>query len=220
MKNKKRGRWTDILNLLLVIIIPFIFGTISRFIPSSENRILAYIIFFSIYITSFLIILGLLKITGTRFSEFGFSFKKLGRTILIALGFILLGFLSSLIISIFSPAVPSAVEESIEPMKIDIYYFLMQFLYSFILVALIEDMERTLIFLKAEKLFGVYGAYFFSALAFGLAHVYVGVSAMVTAFTGGLLLNLLWLIRKRNLLPVVVAHGGYDFILDWIRDSS
>jgi membrane protease YdiL (CAAX protease family) len=55
-----------------------------------------------------------------------------------------------------------------------------------------------------------------SALLFGLAHTYQGASGVVLTGVAGLLLGVVYLVVKRNLWVLVIAHGMID-MLDFVQ---
>lgn len=55
-------------------------------------------------------------------------------------------------------------------------------------------------------------ALFAPAVMFGLAHLYQGLPGVITTGTVGLVFGIWYLISRRNLLPVIIAHGVVNSI--------
>ncbi|MBT7101975.1 CPBP family intramembrane metalloprotease [archaeon] len=192
---------------------------------------LSTLIFFSSI--GFLVFLAI-ESTDFKFSKLGFDFSHIGKDIIFAV----LALLIILPVSVGSGMLfdnyssqnvkefaldpsnnfkakviaeePSLLDEDISQS----YKFLevIILLISLVIFISAEEIARLFIFIKTEASWGVWVAFFISALFFGFWHLTKSSGSGFSAFVGGMLLTSLWLVRGRRIVAPIIAHVLINFL--------
>jgi membrane protease YdiL (CAAX protease family) len=190
-------------------------------------------------IAGLILIMIIIRISKTKFSEFGFDFSYFWKDFLWAsLAVIVMLGLASISIPIFEVAENNYLEPKniftnesvIQPLLPEttfgevtenpslfawktFFLILSFFFYYLFFVALSEDLVRTFFLIKIKKGWGIYAGVLISAALFGLIHISNSIYTVILTFFLGILFNLLWVLRGKRIVPVILAHALYNIVL-------
>jgi len=154
-----------------------------------------------------------------KWSEYGFSKKKIGYQVLI-------GLVIALCMSFVFTVIPHLIGKSDWVNNQHQYQYMWQFIYDFVYcifaVALVEEFVfRGFFYKKLETLFGsAVGAIIGSSVLFGLCHFLGGniVQILLTGIIGAIFCICKVKIKNCTLLSVIIAHGVYDALITvWLN---
>ena len=75
-----------------------------------------------------------------------------------------------------------------------------------------EMLARGFLLYRLEGMTNTAAAVLLQAAIFGVAHFYQGLAGILTTFTVGLVLGVVYVKCGRSLLPAIIAHGVIDTI--------
>lgn len=197
--------------IILNVLSRYLFDYFTKINIITENNYLVALFIYPLFVL--IVLYFIIKLFKVKFSEFGFSFSHFWKDLIFALIFIILSFIVTFLLIILIPSLTSNIRDNEIVRNLPLFEIILGLIYSFLFVALSEDLERFLIFIKIEKSGGIHAGFIISVLFFSFLHLHQGLRPFVQTFFAGIILNLLWIIRGRRIIPVIIAHGGYDFLL-------
>ncbi|GLV59552.1 hypothetical protein KDH_63780 [Dictyobacter sp. S3.2.2.5] len=213
--NSRRGRSITLLRDNKILIAIEVLGIVLLNIASTSFGLVSFM-------TIFLVIMALLWLRGSSWSQMGLRTPRQWRsTILYGLigGLVLFGLstlvVSPIITSLIHTSPDTAVFNSVRGDPTQLFTTLINIWST---VAFGEELiYRGYLFNRIADLFGGEGggwtiALFGQAIIFGSAHAYQGLAGVLLTGSYGFLSGLLYLLYKRNLWPCVIAHGLIDTI--------
>ena len=184
-------------------------------LPLVVRMILLIVTYLSIALVPFCIVL----FNKDKWSDYGFSKKKIGYQVLIGLGI-------ALCMSFVFTVIPHLAGKSDWVNNQKQYQYMWQFVYDFVncifAIALVEEFVfRGFFYKKLETLFGsAIGAIIGSSVLFGLFHFLGGniVQILLNGIIGAIFCICRVKIKNCTLLSVVIAHGVYDALITvWLN---
>lgn len=184
-------------------------------LPLFVRMILMIVTYWSIAPVPFCIVL----FNKDKWSDYGFSKKKIGYQVLIGIGI-------ALCMSFIFTVIPHLAGKNDWVNNQHQYQYTWQFIYDFVYyifaIALVEEFVfRGFFYKKLEVLFGsAVGAIIGSSVLFGLFHFVGGniVQFFLTGIIGAIFCIYRIKIKNCTLLSVVVAHGVYDALITvWLN---
>lgn len=167
---------------------------------------------------SVMLVWGLLRIEGERFSDLGLETDRfgaqLGIGVLFGLGLFILhqAVLNPLADVVISPTASSGVD--LAPLLSNPVYYPVWIGLALFKGGFEEEVWRVFALTRFEKRWGVSGLLFaivVGSLVFGAGHFYQGADAVFTSSIKAALYSLIYL-RKRRAMEAMVAHAVYDII--------
>ena len=184
-------------------------------LPIAVRMVLMIVTYWSIALVPFCIVL----FHKEKWSDYGFSKKKIGYQALIGLGIALcMSFVFTVILHLAGKSDWVNNQHQYQYM----WQFIYEFVYCIFAVALVEEFVfRGFFCKKLETLFGsVAGAIIGSSVLFGLFHFLGGniVQILLTGIIGAIFCICRVKIKNCTLLSVIIAHGVYDALITvWLN---
>lgn len=242
MKKKERmprtflNKYAWIFLMLLLTLIPgLLFHYYDPFFYFPGGEHVSTLIFFSLVgALAFLAI----KSTDFKFSKLGFDFSHIWKDILFAiLSLIVIFAISFMAVGLIEKYVPENIKNfALDPhenFKTKVISGtsepslmeggipkLLDLIILFILLVIslsIEEIAKFFIFIKTEISCWKLAGFIVSALFFGFWHLTKSGSSAMSAFIGAILLNSLWLMRKRRIVAPIIAHVLYNFLPELLQ---
>lgn len=158
----------------------------------------------------------LVRLRGERWKHFGLKRpESIGNTIAIVLGMTVLLWMISLTADLLGFERDFS---TFNPIRTSPYLLLYAFVYVWIFAGFYEEivfrgfiMRRfAMVFGREGKNWPWYAAIVLQGSVFGIAHMYQGVYGVILTGIAGMLFGIAFFMGKKNLWPIILAHGLYD----------